>query len=65
VKIQLKPDPCPFCGNTYDDEFAITGTDSAITGKPHKVFNFSCSCGAFGPDSDSKEEAVASWNKRK
>jgi hypothetical protein len=29
-----------------------------------KVFNVCCSCGAEGPDGDTKEEAVMRWNRR-
>jgi Lar family restriction alleviation protein len=62
VKEQMKP--CPFCGNTNKDEFAI---HSHIHNhyRDLVIYNACCSCGATGPDMDTKEEAVERWNKRR
>jgi Lar family restriction alleviation protein len=54
---------CPFCGNTNKDEFAIYSQ----LRNPHSdlvVYNACCSCGATGPDADTRKEAVEEWNKR-
>jgi Lar family restriction alleviation protein len=57
---------CPFCGNTNKDEFAIAIHKHI---KNHfrdlVVYNACCSCGATGPDMDTKEKAVERWNKRR
>jgi wobble nucleotide-excising tRNase len=65
VKEQMLP--CPFCGNTNKEEFAVglslrTTFDDEGRMFPHKVFNACCSCGAKGPNTDSEEEAVEKWN---
>jgi Lar family restriction alleviation protein len=56
---------CPFCGNTYKEEFAIRTTDLSIGDTAFNRINVCCSCGAQGPDGDTQEEAIARWNRRK
>jgi Lar family restriction alleviation protein len=54
---------CPFCGNTNKDEFAIYSNIRNLY-RDLVIYNACCSCGAMGPDADTKEEAVGKWNKR-
>jgi Lar family restriction alleviation protein len=52
-------DKCPFCGNAYEEEFSFV--------KRHIGFDayaVTCSCGAQGPCEDTKELAIARWNRR-
>ncbi|GHT52950.1 hypothetical protein FACS1894106_2800 [Spirochaetia bacterium] len=60
-----KPEGCPFCGNTSEEEFSRT-EEKRLIGTPaeYTSFRFSCSCGATGPDADTIENAVELWNKR-
>jgi hypothetical protein len=56
---------CPFCKNANQDEFAIHQEVRSIGLDPfHIVYNVACTCGARGPDADTREEAVEKWNKR-
>jgi Lar family restriction alleviation protein len=55
--------PCPFCGNTHEEEFTLHKEDRIIGAVMWTVYNVSCSCGARGPDSHSREEAVERWNR--
>lgn len=48
---ECKPVPCPFCGN----ENVVVG------GWP--LEHVSCKCGAKGPDSSSRAEAILGWNR--
>jgi Lar family restriction alleviation protein len=58
-------DKCPFCGNTDQDEFAIHKEWRQLPTIPaFWNYNVICSCGAMGPDADTKEEAEVLWNKR-
>jgi Lar family restriction alleviation protein len=54
---------CPFCGNTNTNqyEFAVR-TAKWNDGKAG--YNVACSCGAMGPDADTREKVVERWNKR-
>jgi Lar family restriction alleviation protein len=56
---------CPFCGNTRKEEFAIHITDMSIGDTAFNRINVCCSCGARGPDGETKEEAIAAWNRRR
>jgi hypothetical protein len=60
---------CPFCGNTNQDEFAIRTSDKINLWNNDlpaymAAYNIACSCGAMGPDADTKLKAVERWNKR-
>jgi ssDNA-binding Zn-finger/Zn-ribbon topoisomerase 1 len=57
---------CPWCGNTYPDEFAIH-KEERLVGLPGQYTNYrmTCSCGASGPDADSEAEAVEKYRKLK
>jgi Lar family restriction alleviation protein len=56
--------PCPFCGNDNEDEFAILSANYGFM-TVRFVHNVSCSCGAKGPDGDTREKAIERWNRRK
>ena len=56
--------PCLFCGNTEAQEMAF------VTRKtPNKnyelidMYRVNCSCGACGPEEESKQKAVDKWNE--
>jgi Lar family restriction alleviation protein len=54
---------CPFCGAIYQEELTVS-----LSGKPgsaYRHFNVCCSCGATGPNADTKEKAVERWNERR
>lgn len=52
VSEELKP--CPFCG----------GNAQKVKSSGRWGWFVSCSCAAVGPSADSKEEAIAAWNRR-
>ena len=60
VQKSTDKEPCPFCGNVYEEEFAIGFRDD-----PADLFYVTCSCGAQGPFSTTKAGAVILWNRRK
>ena len=68
--VKKEQKPCPFCGNTLPEEFAVRREESVIkfTDRPDLItdyYSFSCSCGAQGPHGYTKEEAYNNWNRRK
>lgn len=53
---------CPFCG-TWDEEEEQAILETLNDAKTAIVnWNVVCSCGAMGPDADSREEAISRWN---
>jgi hypothetical protein len=58
MKAPGEMDRCPFCGNTAKEEFGVHKETRRIGSAKFWVYNAVCSCGATGPDSRSKEEAV-------
>jgi|APGre2960657404_1045060.scaffolds.fasta_scaffold102518_2 Lar family restriction alleviation protein len=57
---------CPFCGKSdkdmHDNQFAVSLT--SYGGLSGGCFLVQCHwCGANGPLADSKEDAIAEWNK--
>jgi hypothetical protein len=62
---EIKITKCPFCGNDSRDELGICNADRyIINGLVQNIYNVCCSCGATGPDGESREEAAERWNKR-
>ena len=61
-KDELKPLPCPFCG-----EFPMVGSYPGSVDTQHKVWcgNTDCPAGAVYTEScTSKEDAIEKWNRR-
>jgi Lar family restriction alleviation protein len=54
---------CPFCRNIHEEEFAIHRETRNIGGA-REIYQVCCSCGAMGPDGETREEAVELWNRR-
>lgn len=53
---------CPFCGNMEAEEFSVGRTERTVAGQTTTVYNATCSCGAHGPDADSRDAAIRRWN---
>jgi predicted RNA-binding Zn-ribbon protein involved in translation (DUF1610 family) len=51
---------CPWCGNVQREKFAVKKEKRYVNGhySSYENFNMRCSCGATGPDANSKEEAI-------
>ncbi|MDR3173789.1 MAG: Lar family restriction alleviation protein [Treponema sp.] len=66
MKAEIKLESCPFCGNDNRDEFAVSIEHRSLarTDKIWTVYNVGCSCGATGPDGNTRKEAVKRWNRR-
>lgn len=52
--------PCPWCKIADANEQVVTREKLLYKCEPFQVY---CSCGARGPHADTREEAVAKWNK--
>jgi hypothetical protein len=66
---ELKPRRCPFCGELNSNDLGVIVENRCIPGPEghiyYKNYNVACSCGALGPNGDTKKEAVERWNQRK
>jgi len=56
--------PCPFCGNSDPEEIAMIHDTVQHVWGPQEKHNVTCSCGATGPDANTKEEAIQKWDGR-
>ena len=55
---------CPFCGNCEDEDFDVDYIQPNVA--MPKTWFVTCNwCGANGPYSSSKQNAIAEWNTRK
>ncbi|OEU67128.1 MAG: hypothetical protein BA863_08665 [Desulfovibrio sp. S3730MH75] len=58
-----KINPCPWCGNSHSEEFAIAKRETKICGEYSVWLSVSCSqCAAQGPESEDHEKAIQLWN---
>lgn len=53
--------PCPFCGNTNDEELAI----EQVSTKGWVHYRVVCSCGACGSFGETKDLAYRMWEDRR
>ena len=60
-------EPCPFCGNQWEEEFTFVYCRQSDPLELGLVGQYAvvCSCGAQGPMGDSRDHAVKLWNRRK
>jgi len=65
IKESVDKKPCPFCGNDYEEEFAVEKDRRVVTEETvYDNYYVLCSCGARGKDSRSREQAIENWNDR-
>jgi Lar family restriction alleviation protein len=60
--------PCPFYGEANADDLGVISEWRTIPGPEGSInyrnFSVACSCGAAGPDADTRGQAVERWNRR-